>query len=208
VTKYFATVNVVDFEYEVDDGGLPRPLCMVVYVLDSHLRHIRTIRMWRGEFRKTPPFDVGPDALFVAYSGWAEVTCFLVLGWQFSVHIYDLHTAFLAASNILLPYEPDETRKRPRKRLSDACRAYGIAGWERIDKEQMAEDIGQGLWRKYGKKRVLEYCEEDVANSAELLRRQLRGQQSRFPASDVPRVLHWSNYSAKAVALIQARAGE
>jgi DNA polymerase I len=204
VSKYFTTINVVDFEYEIDDGDLPRVLCMVVYVLDALLRHVRTIRMWRGEFGKTPPFDIGPDALFVAYSAWAELICFLVLGWQFPVHVYDLHTAYLAASNILLPHEPDETRKRPRKRLSDACRAYGIAGWERIDKDTMSEDIGNGLWRKYGKKRVIKYCVEDGKNSAELLRRQLRG-QPRFPASDVRRVLHWSNYSAKSVALIQAR---
>jgi hypothetical protein len=204
VSKYFTTINVVDSEYEVGDGDLPNMLCMVVHVLDSHLRHIRTIRMWRGEFGKTPPFDIGPDALFVAYSAWAELTCFSVFGWRFPIHIYDLHTAYLAASNILLPYEPDETRKRPRKRLPDACRAYGIQGWEHIEKEVMAKDIGEGRWRKYGKKRVLEYCEEDVNKSAELLRRQLRG-QSRFPASDVPRVLHWSNYSAKTVALIQAR---
>jgi len=204
VKKCFTTINVVDFEYEVNDGDLPRVLCMVAYVLDSHLRHIRTIRLWRGDFGKTPPFDIGPDALFVAYSAWAELTCFMMLGWTFAVHVYDLHTAYLAASNILLPHEPDETRKRPRKRLSDACRAYGIEGWERIDKEGMAKDIGEGRWRKYGRKRVLEYCEEDVRKSAELLRRQLRG-QSRFTAADVPHVLHWSNYSAKSVALIQAR---
>jgi DNA polymerase-1 len=210
--KYFTTINVVDFEYETDggdydlrSGDLPVPLCMVVYVLNEFLQHVHTIQMWRGEFGKTPPFDIGPDALFVAYSAWAELTCFQVLGWRFPTHIYDLHTAYLAASNILLPYEPDETRKRPRKRLSDACRAYGIAGWERIDKKTMSEDIGNGLWRKYGKEGVLAYCgEEDVKNSAELLRRQLRG-QPRFPASDVPRVLHWSNYSAKSIASIQAR---
>jgi DNA polymerase-1 len=204
VKKCFTTINIVDFEYEIDDGDLPCVLCMVVYVLDSHLRHIRTIRLWRGDFGKTPPFDIGPDALFVAYSAWAELTCFMVLGWTFPAHVYDLHTAYLAASNILLPHEPDETRKRPRKRLSDACRAYGVEGWERIDKEAMAKDIGEGRWRKYGRKRVLEYCEEDVKASAELLRRQLRG-QSRFPGTDVPHVLHWSNYSAKSVALIQAR---
>ena len=205
MSKFFTTINVVDFEYEIDDGGLPQVLCMVAYVLDSHLRHIRTIHLWRGDFHKTPPFDIGRDALFVAYSAWAEMTCFKVLGWNFPAHVFDLHTAYLATSNILLPHEPNEVRKRPRKRLSDACRAYGIEGWERIDKEQIAEDIGKGLWRKYGKERVLKYCEEDVRMSAELLRRQLRGQGMRFPAADVPRVLHWSNYSAKSVALIQAR---
>ena len=116
-------------------ADFPNVLCMVAYVLNENLQHVRTIRMWRGEFGSTPPFDIGPDALFVAYSAWAEMTCFKVLGWQFPVHIFDLHTAYLAASNILLPYNPDEVRKRPRKRLSDACRAYGIEGWERIDKD-------------------------------------------------------------------------
>ena len=202
--KFFTTINVVDFEYEIDDGDLPRVLCMVVYVLDSFLRHVRTIRWWRGDFGKTPPFDIGPDALFVAYSAWAELTCFLVLGWKFPTHVFDLHTAYLAASNILLPHEPDETRKRHRKRLPDACRAYGIEGWEHIEKETMAKDIGEGRWRKYGRERVLQYCEEDVRKSTELLRNQLLA-HPRFPAADVPRVLHWSNYSAKSVALIQAR---
>ena len=60
------------------------------------------IRLWRGEFGPTPPFDIGQDTLFVAYSAWAEMTCFLQLGWQFPVHILDLHTAYLSVSNILL----------------------------------------------------------------------------------------------------------
>ena len=135
---------------------------MVAYVLDENLQHVRTIRLWRGEFGTTPPFDIGPDTLFVAYSAWAEMTCFMVLGWKFPEHIFDLHTAYLAASNILLPYNPDEVRKRQRKRLSDACRAYGIEGWERIDKEVIAKDIGEGRWRDYGQEAVFDYCEEDV----------------------------------------------
>ena len=131
----FGTINVCDFEYEVEGGeyglvagDLPKVLCMVVYVLDANLQHARTIRMWRGEFGAAPPFDTGPDALFVAYSAWAEMTCFMVLGWKFPQHIFDLHTAYLAVSNVLLPYNPDEVRKRQSKRLPDACRTYGIAG--------------------------------------------------------------------------------
>jgi hypothetical protein len=69
-------------------------------------------------------FDTGPDALFVAYSAWAEMTCFITLGWNFPEHIFDLHTAYLAASNVLLPYNPDEVRKRQEKGLGAACRAY------------------------------------------------------------------------------------
>ena len=200
----FATVVVCDFEYEVTDGDLPKVLCMVAYVLDENLRHVRTIRRWRGEFGTAPPFDIGPDALFVAYSAWAEMTCFMVLGWKFPTHIFDQHTAYLAASNLLLPYNPDEVRKRQRKRLSDACRAHGIPGWENIDKEVISKDIGEGRWRQYGREAVFNYCEEDVRASTLLLYAQLRGHRG-LPPTDVERLLHWSNYSAKSVAQIQAR---
>lgn len=200
----FSTINVCDFEYEVADGDLPGVLCMVVYVLDENLQHVRTIRMWRGDFGTAPPFDVGPDALFVAYSAWAEMTCFMVLGWKFPEHIFDLHTAYLAVSNVLLPHNPDEVRKRPRKRLSDACRDYGIEGWEHLDKEGLSRDIGEGRWRDHGREAVLEYCEEDVRAATLLLSKQLQS-RTRRPPADVERVLHWSNYSAKAVAQIQAR---
>jgi hypothetical protein len=164
---------------------------------------VRTIRQWRGEFDSTPPLDLGPDTLFVAYSAWAELTCFMVLGWRFPAHVFDLHTAYLATSNILLPYNPDEVRKRQRKRLSDACRAYGIPGWDSIDKESISRDIGEGRWRDHGQEAVFNYCEEDVRASMLLLRAQLAGAPGKPPA-DVDRVLHWSNYSAKSVAQIQA----
>jgi hypothetical protein len=204
VSGHFATIVVADFEYEIDDNGLPNILCMVAYVLDANLRHVRTIRMWRGEFGTVPAFDTGPDTLFIAYSAWAEMTCFVQLGWRFPVHVFDLHTAYLAASNVLLPHDPDEIHKKPRKRLSDACRAYGIEGWEQIDKEGIARAIGEGRWREYGREVVLDYCEEDVRKSVELLRAQLCGSPG-LPAANVERVLHWSEYSAKAIALIQAR---
>jgi DNA polymerase-1 len=200
----FDTIVVCDFEYEVADGELPNVLCMVAYVLDGGVRHVRTIRMWRGEFGHMPQFDIGPDALFVAYSAWAEMQCFMQLGWQFPTHIYDLHTSYLAASNILLPYSPDEVRKRQSKRLPDACRNFGIDGWERIDKDSIAKDIGEGRWRDYGQDAVYEYCEEDVRKSVELLLRILQG-SNRFHVSNTEHVLHWSNYSAKAIAQIQAR---
>ena len=201
MSKNFSSIVVADFEYEIMPGGLPDVLCMVAHVLDENLQHVRTIRQWRGEFGTTPPFDVGPDTLFVAYSAWAEMTCFLVLCWRFPVHIYDQHTAYLAASNILSPYDQDELHKKPRKRLSDACRAYGIKGWENIDKDTISRDIGEGRWRDYGQAAVYDYCEEDVRMSAKLFRRQLLDKHG----ADVDHVLAWSNYSAKAIARIQAR---
>jgi hypothetical protein len=57
MNKHFTTINVCDFEYEVTGGDynlaagdLPKVLCMVVYVLNENLQHVRTVRMWRGDF--------------------------------------------------------------------------------------------------------------------------------------------------------------
>jgi DNA polymerase family A len=201
---YFSQVVVCDFEYQVEPGGLPDVLCMIAYVLDEHLQHVRTIRMWRGEFGKFTPFDIGRDTLFVAYSAWAELTVFMTLGWRFPKHIFDLHTAYLSVSNVLLPYEPELPRAKPSKRLPDACRAFGIEGWERIEKETMAQDIGEGRWEQYGKQAVLNYCEEDVRKSVELLRAMLHPNRNTLQV-DVQRVMFWSDYSAKAIAQIQAQ---
>ena len=51
---------------------------------------------------------------------------------------------------------------------------------------------------------MFDYCEEDVRNSAELLRRQLSGHR-HFAPVDPQLVMRWSEYSAKTVARIQAR---
>jgi hypothetical protein len=178
---------------------------MVAHVLDENFRHVQTIKRWRSEFGPEAPFDIGDDTLFVAYSAWAELTCFLVVGWKFPVHIFDAHTAYLAASNILRAYDPDEAWKKPRKRLPDACKAYGIEGWEHIDKPHIAEAIGNGTWRgRYSPQEIFDYCEEDVRKTGELVRAQIRPGRNTLYV-DVPRVLHWSNYSAKSVALIQAK---
>src|SRR5262245_66654869 len=72
-----------------------------------------------------------------------------------------------------------------------------------MNKEAISEDSGKGHWRKYGRDVVVSYCEEDVKMSVELLRRQPRGRPGLLPAS-VAHVLHWSNYSAKSIARIQA----
>jgi hypothetical protein len=170
----------------------------------AHFHHVRTIKLWRGEFGPTPPFSIDDDTLIVGYSVWAELTCFLTLGWSFPKHIFDLHTAYLAASNVLLPHNPDEVRNRPSKDFASACRAYGLTGWENMDKKELARDIGEGRWHLHGHEACLRYCEEDVAMSVRLLQAQLQG-HGRKPLANVPLVLHWSNYSAKAIALIQAR---
>src|SRR5262249_60361481 len=120
-------------------GDLPVPLCLVAHILDENLNHVRTIKLWREQLLalKHPPFNVGPNTLFVAYSAQSELIIFEVLGWPFPKNVYDSHTAYLASSNILLPYEPDVKRVKHRKRFGDACPAYDIEGWEHMQKVQL-----------------------------------------------------------------------
>jgi DNA polymerase-1 len=202
--KYFRRIVVPDFEYEIEPGDLPDVLCLVAYLLDDSLRHIDTIRRWRGEFDSRPPFPIDDDTLVVGYSLWAELICFLTLGWRFPAHVYDLHTAYLSVTNLLLPYDPDGKRIKLKKGLSYACSASGIAGWEKIDKPELAKAIGEGRWHDYGQAVVFAYCEEDVRASTELLRRQRKGYRT-FAPIDPQSVMRWSTYSAKSIARIQAR---
>jgi hypothetical protein len=116
VNGNFSSVVVCDFEYEAAPGDLPNVLCMVAYVLDENLQHVRTVRLWRGEFGSAPPFDTGPDTLFVAYSAWAEMTCFKVLGWGFPEHSFDQHTEPPATSF----YHTIRTRRASGR--ASACR--------------------------------------------------------------------------------------
>jgi hypothetical protein len=116
-----------DFEYESPPGDLPNPLAFCAYELEGDFRRVRVIHQWRGEFGSLPPFDTSPDTLFISYSAWAEMLCFKVLGWPFPAHIFDQHTAYLAASNRLLPRARDEERVREPKNFEAACPAYELA---------------------------------------------------------------------------------
>jgi DNA polymerase I len=179
---------------------------MVAAELDERLEPVRLIKIGEGEFGSSVPFDTGPDTLFVAYSAWAEMTCFLVLGWEMPTHVFCQHTAYLAASNRLLPYNPGLARVAPPKGLEAAAAAYGLHGWDGIEKGVISPAIGDGTWRgKYSLEEVMAYCAADVAVEVALLREQLRGQSPMLPAADTARVIWWSEYSSKAIAKIQAR---
>jgi hypothetical protein len=203
----FKQVAVIDFEYQSQVGPdddrptLPKPLCLVAYLLDENLNLVRVVRQWFDEFGLAPPFDVGPDTVAVAYSAWAECQCFLQLGWELPENILDLHTAYLAVSNVLRPAH--EKKIRVKKDLIHACFAYGIEGWSAYDKTTIASDIGAGLWRKHGKENCLGYNEEDVKRTTDLLRAMLR---DRLRPIDPVRVIAWSDFSRNASG--ESRRGE
>ena len=73
----FQQIWAVDFEFVAEPGCAPDVVCMIARELNSE----RLITLWRDDFKPDPPFDVGDDALFVAYMASAEMGCFLQLGW-------------------------------------------------------------------------------------------------------------------------------
>jgi len=70
----FTQIHIVDTEFFGDDGDQKTPVCLVVRELLSG----NVNRYWMDELRQMnqPPFDIGPDALFVAFFASAEFSVF------------------------------------------------------------------------------------------------------------------------------------
>ena len=140
----FSQIVVVDFEYEVTPGGLPNPLCMVAVVLDGNFQYVRTIRIWRGEFGRTPPFDIGPDTLIVAYSAWAEMMCLQGAGLGFpSLHLRSAYRLSGAHQSRCCRTIPTRRARNSASACLMHAAFYGIEGWQNIDKEAISEAIGE-----------------------------------------------------------------
>lgn len=74
------------------DGNPRAPLCMAA--LELHTGQI--LRYGRSELREMgkPPFPVGKNTLFVAYSANAAIGCFIALGWPVPTNVLDLFAEF------------------------------------------------------------------------------------------------------------------
>src|SRR4051812_23582248 len=83
----FQEIWCIDFEFIASPGERPRPVCLVA----KELRSERTVRQWRDGFGTEPPYAIGPDSLFVAFSANADLGCHLALGWPMPEHVLDLY---------------------------------------------------------------------------------------------------------------------
>ena len=120
---------------------------MVAYVHDENLRHVRTIRNVARRFRRDPTVRYRRRcSRSSAYSAWAEMTCFLTLGWKFPVHVFDLHTGYLG----------DQQRSAAlRARRGPQEGAQGIAGLRAAPTTSAAGRIStRATWRRTSAKAV------------------------------------------------------
>ena len=142
-----------DFEFHGADGDVPVPVCMVA----REARTGQTYRIWQDGLAETtaPPFDTGPDALFVAYYASAEIGCFLALGWEPPARILDLFTEFRAETNGLSPPHGNG--------LLGALGYFGLPMIGGDEKTSMRDLVLTGGPRADDEQAaILDYCQGDV----------------------------------------------
>jgi DNA polymerase-1 len=179
-------IIAADFEFEFGshEGNPPRPVCMVA----KELRTGQEWRAWRGDFGPSPPFPVGPDALFVAYYASAELGCFRALGWPMPANVLDLFTEFRARTN--------GTDWLEGRGLLAALQYFKVDGIGAIEKQGMRELILRGPpWTHQQQADILDYCASDVYALERLLPRML-------PDIDLPRALQRGRYM-RAAAVVE-----
>jgi hypothetical protein len=176
----FREISLCDFEFSAPPGERPTPLCMVV----REFRTGRTCRYWHDELRglSRPPFDTGPDCLFVAYYASAELGCFKALDWPAPKRILDLYPEFRNITcGLTVPCGYG---------LLGALSWYGLDGLSAVEKDSMRELALRGEPYTTDERRaLLDYCQTDVDALARLL-------PAMLPSIDLLRALLRGRYMA------------
>ena len=156
----FKEIWIVDFEFQISEGGLPDVHCMVA----REARSNRLIRAFREELLAADeaPFDVGNDALFVAYYSSAEFGCFLSLGWPLPANTLDLYVEF---RRLLAGREVEQ-----RFSLLHALTHFNLSHHAPSAKAEWRDlAMRGGPFTPEEANGLLDYCQEDVDATCHLL---------------------------------------
>jgi hypothetical protein len=174
----FAEIWAVDFEFGAGPGENPVPVCLVAW----ELRSGRKLRLWRDEFGAAPPYQTGPDALFVAYYASAEIGCHLALDWPVPERVLDLFTEFRNRTNGI----PTKSGAN----LLGALAYHGLDSIGATEKDEMRDLVLRGgPWTSAERRAILDYCESDVEALVRLL-------PTMLPRIDLSRALLRGRYMA------------
>ena len=181
----FARIWFVDFEFRVQPGERPEPVCLVA----RELRSGELIRVWKDELRRLnrPPYGIGPEDLFVAYFASAELGCHLALDWPMPQRILDLYVEHKARYNgVPAPAGFG---------LLGALAANGLESIGALEKQEMRDLVLRGgPWTESEQIAILDYCQTDV----DALARLLPVMTNRI---DLPRALLRGRYMAAVAAM-------
>ena len=126
-----------------------------------------------------PPFDTGPDTLFVAFYASAEIGTFLALDWPTPARILDLFAEFRNLTNGL---------PVPSNKLISALEYFGLDTIGAVYKQNMIDLILRGPpWTEEERQAILDYCAGDVYALERLL-------PVMLPHIDLPRALLRGRY--------------
>ena len=145
-----------------------RVCCGSRCVVALELRTNRKVRLWYDELGGSPPYDIGPDSLFIAYQAAAEAACHLALNWPRPAFILDLYNEFRWLIN-------GDTAKPTSTPLLRALLEYGIASVSKEEKNLKRKLVLRGgPWSWEERLEILDYCEGDVTTTAQLFREMTR----------------------------------
>lgn len=149
----FTEAWATDFEFHPDPDGRPTPVCLVARELHSG----REIRLWQDSLRSLPepPYNIGRDAVFIAYGAQAELSCHLALQWPMPVHVVDMYAEFRWLTN---------GRPPPCGNGLLGMLAYlGLPSIADVEKQKMRELVLRGgPWSPEEQDQILRYCASDV----------------------------------------------
>jgi DNA polymerase I len=149
-----------DFEFISRPGERPDVVCLAA----RELRSGQTIRLWRDQLGKLPPYPTNSRALLVSFVANAECSCHLSLGWPLPARILDLNPLFRNLTNGLSTPEG--------KGLLGALRYYGLDAIGSKQKDAMRDRIMRGWpFTPEEQRLILEYCASDVDALCRLLPR-------------------------------------
>jgi DNA polymerase family A len=156
-------VIVLDTEYVARTGEPVIPVCLCAKSLASG-------REWRifaePGVRQHCPLPIDSDIAYVSFSAPAEWSYFLVSGWELPPTVLDLYAEEMLLTNT----EKGENGKRYVPTLLLTMAKYGLDAMTAAEKEEMRDLILRGHPFSLDERAaILDYCMEDVTNTARLL---------------------------------------
>ena len=125
------------------------------------MRSGRIIRLWQDDSVRIPPFDLGPDSLFIAYMNSAEFGTHLALGWGQPACSIDAYIEFRHATNDGRIKVGD--RDKGFYSIGGALQYFLEDGIDTAQKKDMRKRIMQGPpFSNEDRADFLDYCETDV----------------------------------------------
>jgi hypothetical protein len=160
------------------EGGLQVPVCFVFLnaITGEEIRQFYV----RGESYPPCPISLGPDTLFVAFSAQAELMTMLRLWDRMPSRILDLEIEWRALQNeeYTLNQMKNEAKAANKNKNGDlsplsllgVSSIHGITTRSQEHKDEMQDLILRGgPWSAEETQQILDYCAEDVNDTAALL---------------------------------------